>query len=146
MKSNQKKTKVPLHFATNDNFRLFGIVSNEPDYKLSLLLNKKFNISLKTHPPLEVPDDNGIMITFDKFSDYSGSPDITYSLISNKSGNRFLLKKMKSFDYLFLVQDANDGSASILLAQEMKESGIFRAVFPINLKAVNKKYLQYLNP
>jgi hypothetical protein len=144
MKSNQKKTKVSLHFTANYNIILFGIVSNEPDYKLSLLINKKFGTSLKTQIPLEVPDDNNNMVSFGKFSDYSGSHDTTYNLISNKSGNSFLLKKMKSYDYLFLVQDAHEDVNPILLTQKMKESGIFRAVFPIDLNEVSKKYMQYL--
>jgi hypothetical protein len=146
MKSNEKKIKVPLHFISDDNYLLFGIISTEPDYKLSLLINKKFHISLKNQPPLEVRDNGGVQTFFGKFSDYSGAPETSYNLIANKSGNSFLLKKMKNYDYLFLIQDSNNNINADIFIQKMREAGIFRAVYPINLGEVNKKYMEYLMP
>jgi hypothetical protein len=146
MKRNQKKTKVPLHFPSNDNYILFGIVSSEPDYKLSLLLNNKLSLSLKNHPPLEVEDEKGHLASFSKFSDHTGAPDTIFNLISNKSGNSYLFKKLKSYDYLFHVLDDNDDYDPSLLTQKLKESGIFRAVFLIEKNKENDKYLKYLTP
>jgi hypothetical protein len=146
MKSTQKKIKVPFHFTANDNFLMFGIISPEPDYKLSLLINKSLNISLTNHSPLEVKDDKGNLISFSKFSDHTESPDTIYNLFTNKSGNSYLLKKLKTYDYLFLIQDADDNFSSEMLTQKLKESGIFRAVFVIDTNKVNDKYLQYLIP
>ena len=146
MKSTRKKTKVPLHFTATDNAVILGIVANEPDYKLSLLINKEIRISLKSHPPIEFTDDKGQNLTFSKFSDSSGSPDLLYSLISNKSDNSYLIKKLKSYDYLFLIQDSNDDFNPALITQKLKESGIFRAVFLIDQNDVNDKYLHYLIP
>ena len=47
MKINQKVTKVKLKVEQNNDYVLLGLVSAEPDYKLSFSLNKKFRISLK---------------------------------------------------------------------------------------------------
>lgn len=146
MKSTRKKTKVPLHFTETDNAVVLGIVANEPDYKLSLLINKEIRISLKSHPPIEITDDKGQILSFSKFSDTSGSPDLHYSLVSNKSGNSVLIKKLKSYDYLFLIQDLNDDFNPAIITQKLKESGIFRAVFLIDQNDVNDKYLHYLIP
>lgn len=146
MKSTQKKIKVPLHFTANDNYLMFGIVSPEPDYKLSLLINKSLNISLRNQSPLEVKDDLSNLISFSKFCDQTESPDTSYSLYSNKSGNSCLLKKLKTFDYLFLVQDTDENFNSEMLTQKLKESGMFRAVFVIDPVKVNDKNLKYLIP
>ncbi len=52
MKSTQKVTRVKLNIEQNNDYILLGLVSTEPDYKLSLSLNKKFRISLKTISPV----------------------------------------------------------------------------------------------
>jgi hypothetical protein len=146
MKNSRKKTKVPFHLASNDDHFLFGIVSNEPDYKLSLLINNELHISLKNNAPVETEDDSGRLVSYSKFTDNKGSPHISYNLISNRSGNNILLKKLKSYDYFFLIQDTEDDSDPSFLTKKLKESGLFRVVFLIDLKEVNDKYLQYLIP
>jgi hypothetical protein len=146
MKSTQKKIKVPLSFTANDNYFMFGIISPEPDYKLSLLINHSLHISLRNHSSLEVRDDENNLIIFSKFSDHTESPDRSYNLISNKSGNNFLLKKLKTYDYLFLVQDADCNLSPEQLTQKFKESVIFRAVFLIDIDKVKDKNLEYLIP
>lgn len=47
MRNNQKITRVQLNIDQNEEVILIGIVSADPDYKLSLALNRKFGISLK---------------------------------------------------------------------------------------------------
>ena len=47
MKRTQKVTRVKLDIDQNNDYILLGLVSSEPDYKLSLSLNKKLGISLK---------------------------------------------------------------------------------------------------
>jgi hypothetical protein len=53
MMSQQKVTRVKLNLEQNNEFILLGLVSAEPDYKLSLSLNKKFRISLKEYLPYQ---------------------------------------------------------------------------------------------
>ncbi len=55
MKKIQKVTRLRLHNDENHDYILLGLVSAEPDYKLSLALNKKFGISLKNISPLKIP-------------------------------------------------------------------------------------------
>ena len=47
MKSVQKITRIQLKISKKNEFLLFGLVSSEPDYKLSQHINKKFRITLK---------------------------------------------------------------------------------------------------
>jgi hypothetical protein len=108
MKNTQKITRVQLKISQKDDSLLLGIVSAEPDYKLSLSINRKFRISLKNISPLKIAEESGSEHVFSRFSDSSGSPDILYNLTSNRSGKSFLLKKLKNIDYIFQVQDSEN--------------------------------------
>lgn len=146
MKTTVNKTKVPLHLESNDTFVLYGIVSTEPDYKLCLQLNKELQIALKHYLPLEITDEKGNEASFSKFADHSGAPDSIFSFISNKSGNSFLLKKLKSYDYFFLVHESDNGFNASLFTRKLKESRIFSAIFPLDPQNINDKYFKYLIP
>ena len=54
MKNTQKITRLQLNAVPKEEDILFGIVSSDPDYKLSLSINKKFRISLKNISPLKI--------------------------------------------------------------------------------------------
>jgi len=87
MKSRQKITRVQLKSETRNDYSLLGIVSAEPDYRLSLSINKALRISLKNDKPVEVVGTKAEDQHFSRFSDHSESHEIVYTLISNKSGN-----------------------------------------------------------
>lgn len=144
MKSKQKITRVQLKVNQIDEFILVGIVSVEPDYKLSLSLNKKFRISLKNISPVKVTDGNGTEMAFSRFSDNSGSPDIIYNLISNRSGKNFLLKKLKNVDYIFQVQDSENENNINQITTSLREIESVNAIFKIDINTFKDKNLQYL--
>ncbi|HUX56815.1 MAG TPA: IPExxxVDY family protein [Bacteroidales bacterium] len=144
MKSIQKITRIQLEVNKNDESFLIGIVSAEPDYKLSLTLNKKFSISLKSIIPLQIPENNGSELTFSRFSDLNDSPDIIYNLISNRSGKSFLLKKLKNVDYILQVlEHFNDDNVNRVITI-LREIDTITAVFNIDLNKIKDKNIQYL--
>jgi hypothetical protein len=144
MKSVQKVTRVQLKINRNDDFILFGLVSAEPDYKLSLTLNKKFRISLKNISSLKITDETGSELAFSRFSDSSKSPELQFSLFSNRSGKSFLLKKLKNVDYIFQVHDTENESNISQIAASLRELESVTAVFNIDLNTFKDKNLQYL--
>jgi hypothetical protein len=146
MKPLRKKIKAPFHLTVNDNFCLFGIVSNEPDYKLSLFINKELQIALKNNTSVEVSDENSHITTYSRYSDNTKTPHINYTLVSNRSGTNYLVKKLKSYDYFFIVQDEEEECDPQTVARKLKESGLFTAIFNIDLKEVNDKNLRNLIP
>jgi hypothetical protein len=107
-----KIKKVQLKVNQNFEFALLGIVSSEPDYKLSLTLNRKLKISLKNVSPLLILDGTS-EITFSRFSDNTTSPDLTYELVSNRSGKNILLKKLKNIDYILQVYDPDNETDTV---------------------------------
>jgi hypothetical protein len=144
MKVIQKIKRVQLRINQNDGFILLGLVSAEPDYKLSLSINKKFRISLKIISPLKVIDDAGSELSFSRFSDSSGTPDTLFNLISNRSGKSFLLKNLKNVDYIFQIHNTENEFNINQLTVSLREIDSVNAVFNIDLNTFKDKNLQYL--
>jgi len=144
MMSLQKVTRVQLKINHNNEFILLGIVSAEPDYKLSLTLNKKFRISLKNISPVKINNDIGSELTFSRFSDSSSSPDRIFNLISNRSGKNFLLKKLKNVDYIFQVQNPDNEININQITASLREIDTVTAVFNIDMNTIKDKNLRYL--
>jgi hypothetical protein len=144
MKGRSKITRIQLNDNTVEEYTILGIVSTEADYKLSQLLNNKLKIALKNNKALDVPGDNGIIMSFSRYSDTSGSSEITYNLISNRSDKDYLLKKLKNIDYFFQIH-CNDNQCDIrLLTGTLREIEKITAVFRLNppeIKDINLIYL-----
>ena len=144
MKSRQRVTRVQLDVDANEDYMLFGIVSAEPDYKLSLSINRKLRLALRHKIPIELNDENGVSHQFSRFMDHSVNNGLTYNLISNKSGNAFFLKKLNKIDYLLQVHTAenNFNRENLILALRSVET--ITAVFPLEPGEIKDKNLQYL--
>lgn len=144
MKNRQKVTRVQLNLDNEDSSVLIGIVSSDPDYRLSLAINKKLGISLKNSEPLEIGEPGGISTIFSRFSDISGAPEIVFSLISNRSGKKFFLKKLRNIDYLLYIHDSEKSVGSSRMISELREIEEITAVFDIDLKSIKEKNVDYL--
>jgi len=144
MKSIQKITRVHLKIDQNDDFIMLAIVSSEPDYKLSLSINKKFRISLKSSIPVKISDDKGEDLLFSRFADTSMAPDLVYSLISNRSGRDFLLKKLKNVDYIFQIQNPENEDDIEETISMLREIESVNGVFNVDISSFKDKNLQFL--
>jgi len=144
MKNSRKITKIHLHLNDQDFPIIIGIVSPDPDYKLSLKLNKKLTISLKNISPVELRDKDGNEFLFSKFSDTTGVPDSSYQLISNRSGNNFLLKKLKNIDHLLLLHDTGKSLDLEQIMSLIREIDTVTGVFYFDFKTLRDKNLRYL--
>lgn len=146
MKKGQKIFRVHLKLTSYDRYILLGLVSTEPDYKLSLAINKKLMLSLKNNTPLEFVDEKGNHLSFSRFSDLNGATEITYSLISNRSDKNILLKKYKNIDYFLQVHD-NEGDKDISqFIDNLREIDSITAVFNIDISEIKDKNIHYLIP
>ena len=144
MKGLTKVTRLQLKVDQDDEYVLIGIVSAEPDYKLSLSLNKILKLSLKSQSPLKVKGEKGHELTFSRFSDLSGSPDIMFNLITNRSGNNFLLKKLKNVDFLLGIRDPDISGLTEDISSKLREIDTITAVFTIDINTIKDKNLQYV--
>jgi hypothetical protein len=144
MKSTQKVTRLKLNIEQNNDYILLGIVSTEPDYKLSLSLNKKFRISLKNISPLKLPGDNKSELAFSRFSNNEDLSDLKFNLISNRSGKYFLLNKLKNIDYLLQIQTSENDVNFNFINLNLREIDTITAIFNIDINTIKDKNLHHL--
>jgi hypothetical protein len=144
MRGRPKITRIQLGDPTNEESIFLGIVSAEADYKLSHLLNKKLGIALRNNKALEVMGVDGSQIYFSRYSDTSGSPELTYNLISNKSDKDYLLKKFKRIDYLFQIHRTDNKPDIDELIGSLREIERITAVFKLDQREIKDKNLIYL--
>lgn len=144
MKGSKKIIKIQLPADENEEQFIFGLVSADPDYKLSLLINRKLGISLKTADPVEITDEKSGIISFSRFSDISGAPDQVFSLVSNKSGKNYLLRKLKNVDFLFQYSDFYQTYDPLKITELLKELDGITGVFRLDAEQLKEKNLRYL--
>jgi hypothetical protein len=80
---------------------VFGIVSSEPDYKLSVLINQTLGNSLQSTEPVVI-NYRDKTIEFSRFTDKSDLPHSSLSLIQNRSEKQTLLRKFPNIDYILV--------------------------------------------
>ena len=146
MTSRPKITKILLNDKTDDEYVFWGIVSSEADYKLSQLLNKKLKLALKNSKPLDIAENNGEKLSFSRYSFTSLSPEISYYVISNRSGKDYLLKKLQKIDYFFLVHNNENFCNVEFITNALREIEKITAVFRLDPKDIKDKNLVYLTP
>lgn len=142
MKSFPKIKRVQLNDNHTENVVIFGIVSTEPDYKLSQIINKKLSASLKNTSPVIITDEKGEQV-FSKFSDLKVPSGLAYHLISNRSGKNFLKKKLKNIDFLFIVEEPESDFKKEKILGLLKGIELITAIFIIDNLTIKDK-LQYL--
>jgi hypothetical protein len=143
MRNAQRITKIHLSVNEQDIPIVIGIVSADPDYRLSLILNKTLNISLKNTDAVEFQDDKGNNLHFSRFSDSSG-PDWHFQLVSNRTEKEFMLKKLKNIDYLLLLQKPEKNFNPDRILSQLRETESITGVFNIEIRTLNDKNLKYL--
>ena len=146
MKNRPKITRVQLNVNSNEDYTLIGIVSAEPDYKLSLALNRKLSISLKNSKPIELRGENGDDLHFSRFCDQTGTSGYMVNLISNKSGRSLLLKKLNKIDYIFQIHSYGKEFNSDEITLSLRSIDTITAVFILEPGEIRDKNLQYLIP
>jgi len=144
MKSTQKVTRLKLNIEQNNDYILLGLVSAEPDYKLSLALNKKLKVSLRNISPVRLSNENISELTFSRFSNYDNSTDLMLNLVTNRSGKNYLLNKLKNVDYLLQIQITEKEVSPDNITSKLREIDTITAVFNIDPNTLNDKNLHYL--
>lgn len=143
MKNSRKINKLQIENDVMEDFFLIGIVSAEPDYKLSLRLNKKLKISLKGRPPI-MPEGLNDEKVFSCFTAQNASSHVIYNLFSNRSGNNYLLSSLRNIDYILQLIDIENRMNIDELTLKLRETESVTAVFKISPDSLKDKNLEYL--
>lgn len=144
MKGTRKVIRHRLSEVQNNDHILLGLVSAEPDYKLTLSINKKLGISLKNISPITLFEDNESEYVFSRFSNNITNDNLIIDLISNRSGKNHLINKLKNIDFLLQVQISKNEDALNKITLCLKEIDFITAVFNIDIETLKDKNLHYL--
>lgn len=140
VKETGKITKHVIARQEITDFFFLGIVTPEPDYRISVLLNKQLGISL--HHDLEdlivVPGEES-----QHFSVFTTSPQIL-SLVSNKSGGNYLLRQLKNIDFFLVIYGSPDRNKAESLASDIRKNKSVTAVFVFESSQVRDKSVTLL--
>jgi len=144
MKNGKKITRVRLQVDASNDLILLGLVSAEPDYKLTLALNQCMGLSLKNSDPVNIHTEEGNELHFSRFAYTDNITERSYTLISNRCGKYFLIKKLRNIDYIFQVHDAEGISDNTQLISRLKSIASITAVFSVDYESINDKNLELL--
>ncbi len=140
MKERGKITKHTIPEEEIPDFFFLGLATSEPDYRLSVILNKKFGISLSHHSK-DILDGSGESASV--FSVFTTVPAII-SLVSNKSQGVFLIRKLKNIDFFLVVHGVPDRKKAESLAAETRKIPEITAVFIFNSSEIKDKKVKLL--
>lgn len=125
MSAKEKITRHTISDSGKSYFFFLGIVSSEPDYRLSVMLNRHLAIDLRH-------SQNDIFEGKDKnegtWSRFITTP-LKISLVSNKSRGKILVRKLKNIDYLLVLHDIADRNNAESLASSVRKCPEVTAVF-----------------
>lgn len=144
MSSTPKTRRVQLKLIQSNESGILGIVSAEPDYKLSLAINRNLGISLKNSSPLIINGLPGNETAFSRFSCSSSSENLVYILTSNRSGKNCLVGKLKNIDYFLRIYDPDNEVNIDQTVSKLRELDCITAVFNINAGSVRDKHINHL--
>lgn len=139
MKTSGKRSLHKLVIDDVFDHQFFGLVTHEPDYKISLVLNKKLNINLSGDEPVS-PDINNDVI-FSRFTARSKYNDLSYQLVSNKSERTTLSKKFPALDYLFVICGSLNEGIVKDTQKMIREIEELTAVFILEKEKLSDEYI-----
>jgi hypothetical protein len=135
--------KITRHIIKTDetpSFLFLGIVSSEPDYRISVMLNRHLGIDLRKRPE-EITDGTGS--ESHSYSIFTTSP-AALSLISNKCVGSTLFKKMKNIDFLLQIHGTPDRKQAEALASSVRIIPEITAVFIFDSREVSDRNIALL--
>ena len=136
----KKITKHIIKPEAGPAFLFLGIVSSEPDYRLSVMLNRHLGIDLRKRPE-EITDGTGSETH--SYSIFTTTP-ATLSLISNRSAGNTFIKKLKNIDFLLQIHGAPDRKQAETLVSSLRAIPEVTAVFIFDSREISDRNIALL--
>ncbi len=135
--------KITRHTIPGEERQVFfflGVVSAEPDYRLSVLINRHLGTDLRRcDEEIAVQTDSG-KPSFSRFT--TVPPEL--SLVSNRSEGHILLRKLKNIDFFLLFCRKTERQKTEELATTLREIPEITAVFVLDSRKIDDRNLLLL--
>lgn len=140
MSTGGKITRHTIPGEERQEFFFLGVVSAEPDYRLSVLINKHLGTDLrKCDDEIAVQSDPG-KPSFSRFT--TVPPGL--SLVSNRSEGHILVRKLKKIDFFLLFCKQTERQKTEELATNLREIPEITAVFVLDSRKITDRNLPLL--
>jgi hypothetical protein len=140
MSTGGKITRHTIPEEERQEFFFLGVVSAEPDYRLSVLINRHLGTDLrKCDEEIAAQTDSG-KPSFSRFT--TVPPEL--SLVSNRSEGHILLRKLKNIDYFLLFCGQTEMQKTEKLATTLREIPEITAVFVLDSRKITDRNLLLL--
>lgn len=97
--------KHKLEVAIDEDFCLLGVVADQADYRLCLLINRALQFNLIKQEDLSLYHKKlDLEQEFSFFEYFDEEALLTYRVIRNRSENGYFLDELKNLDYLIHIQ------------------------------------------
>jgi len=140
MTTGRKKTVHTIAGEKSPEFSFLGVVSAEPDYRLSVLINRHLGADLrKCDEEISVHTDSG-RACFSRFT--TVPPEL--SLVSNRSEGQILLRKLNKIDFFLIICGESGREKAEQLAATLREIPEITAVFVLESSKITDRNLPLL--
>jgi hypothetical protein len=140
MTTGTKKTVHTIAEEESPEFSFLGVVSAEPDYRLSVLINRHLGADLrKCDEEIAVHTDSG-RACFSRFT--TVPPEL--SLVSNRSEGQILLRKLNKIDFFLIICGESGREKADQLAATLREIPEITAVFVLESSKITDRNLPLL--
>ena len=135
--------KITRHTIRNEEipaFMFLGIVSAEPDYRLSVLLNKHLGSDFRKDAEEITTGSGKGKNSFSCF--LSARP--AYKMVANKNGEAVLMRRLGKIDFLLAIGGPSDRKRSEDLATMIRKIAEVTAVFVFDSREANDRNVSLL--
>ena len=139
MNSSPKITRLTIGSVKSEPFCFLGIVTSEPDYTISLRINKKTGIALRHSDEEIFTGTENDRVSFSLFT----TPDNSHALVANKSEKKFLINKLNKIDFLFIQRSGYSSNFTDLVKTIRSIEGV-TAVFVFNSAEVKERNIDLI--
>ena len=142
MSRDKKITRHTIESGNPQPFFFLGVVSSEPDYRLSVMINMHLGCDLRKCSEEITLDTPSGSHTFSRFC-----PDnLSFTLVSNRCGANILIRRLKNIDFLVMpgTGQNNDRKEAERMAALLREIPEVTAVFIFDSREITDRNLALL--
>lgn len=135
-----KKNRLQVEYAYD--FKLFGLLSGEKEYKLAWRLNDLLDLNFAKSDNIQLKLRNGQSVEISNFVEKR--EHCSFSLLKNKvlSDNiqgKYLIESHKHLDYFLLIKDSNELIDSDVWLKNLKESPFIQMTTSLEVEHLPNK-------
>ena len=124
--------KVFLDIGFDYEFVLYGIVSQETPHRLAWVINQNIKSDFIRKDDLVVFSSEKDELNISRFSFHDELNHLTFELLSNKDGNKYLLPELRKIDFFIMVNGALDSF------KKRKFTEPFKKITEITVNAISQ--------